>query len=108
MSHIENYRADLIQAVKNTCQHVREERSAQGYISELSFSQRFRQQLQSLFVGLSDDSPIESFEFEFIERSAFQADIAFKSTKLLSEDKAKYFKEYCPQLVQILQGLTID
>jgi hypothetical protein len=53
------------------------------------------------------DFPIDDFELEYIDRSDFQADITFKSSKLLAENKSLYFQEYSPKLVEILKKLTL-
>lgn len=91
---IDNYRLELLQNVDATCAEIRNKRELQGYNSTKSFSERLYGDVTALVRESSPLFPIDIFEVEFIERSAFQADIALKSTHLLSTDKGAYFKDH--------------
>lgn len=107
-SIIDIYRQNLLLTVDKTCAEVRGRREAKGYNSVKSFSEHI---FDNIIAAVKDSSPlfpIDIFEMEFIERWTFQADIAFKSTHLLSTNKSAYFKDYCPQLVSILKEVKIQ
>lgn len=107
-SIIDIYRQNLLLTVDKICAEVRGKREAKGYNSAKSFSEHI---FDNIIAAVKDSSPlfpIDIFEMEFIERWTFQADIAFKSTHLLSTNKSAYFKEYCPELVSILKEVKIQ
>jgi hypothetical protein len=94
--------------VDEICTEVRNKREARGYNSTKSFSEHIFDNVVAAIKDSSPLFPIEVFEMEFIERRTFQADIAFKSTHLLSTNKSAYFKDYCPQLISILKEVKIQ
>ncbi len=107
-SIIDKYRLDLLLSVDEVCTEVRNKREARGYNSAKSFSEHIFDNVVAAIKDSSPLFPIEVFEMEFIERWTFQADIAFKSTHLLSTNKTAYLKDYCPQLISILKEVKIQ
>lgn len=107
-SIIDTYRLQLLQSVNTICTEVRNKRKSRGYNSTQSFSEQIFSYVVNAIKASSPLFPIDAFEMEFIERWSFQADIAFKSTSLLSTDKSAYFKDYCPKLISLLKEITIQ
>ena len=106
---IEAYRADLLKEIERIRDGVRKKRADRGYVSEPAFLDGVHAFLRSELGKSSPDFPFGSFEVDFIEkRGNFDADIVFKSTALLSADKAAYMGEQCPKLAELLKGVKKD
>ncbi len=107
-NQMEEYRSNLFKQVEIIRDKQRQERKERWYISEPLFLTELRQFLRTTIGQNFPNASFDLFDIDFIQRGNFQADVVFKSTKLISQNKATYIKEICPNLAEILRNITIS
>ena len=84
---------------------IRNSRNQKWYITDSYFLDRLSEWIsKDEFLA----SFIKDFDIDYITRQDFSADLVFKSTKLIKENKDVYLKEVCPRLASLLNWLVVD